>query len=477
MRLIDALRIFLPPLAGAALAALLPEGLPMAARMTAGCMLWMALWWMTEAAPVAATALLPLVLFPMLGIASMGEVAGAYAHPVIFLFLGGFVLALGISRWDLHRRIALLVLLRAGSGGGALLAGFMCAAAMLSMWVSNTATTLMLVPIGLAIIDMVGRAGGGRDHRHFHIALMLGIAYAATIGGVATLIGTPPNAFMAAFVGQRYGVEIGFVQWMMVGLPVTLVMLPLAWIVLARLAFPFRLPAARGTAELLADMYRKLGPMSREERRVALVFAAVALCWLARPLLDDMPGLGGLTDSGIALGGALALFLIPARDGHRLLDWRDTERLPWGILLLFGGGLALAAAISGSGLAVAMGGLFGGAAGLGVASLLVLLVAFIVFFTEANGNLATVATFLPVVAAVAAALGLPPLLLIVPVTLAASCAFMLPVATPPNAIVYSAEKISIPQMMRAGFALNIAAIILLSLLGSLLVPMLFANLS
>ena len=482
INLVNASRIFLPPLAAAVLAALLPDSLPLAARMTAGCMLWMALWWMTEAAPVAATALLPLVLFPLLGIASMREVAGAYAHPIIFLFLGGFVLALAISRWDLHRRIALLVLLRAGSSGGALLAGFMCAAAMLSMWVSNTATTLMLVPIGLAIIDMVEHTAAGeamdeRSHRHFHIALMLGIAYAATIGGVATLIGTPPNAFMAAFVGQRYGMEIGFVQWMMVGVPVTLVMLPLAWLVLARLAFPFRLPATRGTGELLADMYRKLGPMSREERRVALVFVIVALCWLARPLLDDIPGLGGLTDSGIAMAGALALFLIPARDGHRLLDWRDTERLPWGILLLFGGGLALAAAISGSGLAAAMGDMFSGASGLGVTTLLVLLVTFIIFLTETNGNLATVATFLPVVAAVAAALGIPPLLLIVPVTLAASCAFMLPIATPPNAIVYSAEKISIPQMMKAGFALNIAAIILLSLLASLLVPVLFATLS
>ncbi len=470
----NALRLLLPPLLGVLLFFILPESMPVAARFTAMCVLWMAGWWMTEAAPVAATAFLPLVLFPLLDISNIRTVAGSYAHPIIFLFMGGFILALGISKWDLHRRIALFILLRVGNSGGALMAGFMLIAAGLSMWVSNTATTLMLVPIGLAIIDMVESAVsdiGDTDRRNFQTGLLLSIAYAATIGGVSTLIGTPPNAFMAAFMLEQYKLEIGFLQWMMVGVPVTLLMLPPVWLLLSRFIFPFRLNTTARTRDLLMDMQRQLGPMSREEKSVTAIFIVTALCWLFRPLLDDV--LHGLSDSGIAMTSALVLFLLPARDGQRLLVWRDTLNLPWGILVLFGGGLALAAAIGSSGLATTIGDLFSRASGMGLVTLMVLMVTFVILLTETNGNLATVATFLPVVAAVALALDHPALLLVVPVTLAASCAFMLPIATPPNAIVYSAEKITIPQMMKAGFAINLLAIGTISLIATLLVPLVF----
>lgn len=287
----NALRLLLPPLLGVLLFFILPESMPVAARSTAMCMLWMAGWWMAESAPVAATAFLPLVLFPLLDIGNIRTVAGSYAHPIIFLFLGGFILALGISKWDLHRRIALFILLRVGNSGGALMAGFMLTAAGLSMWVSNTATTLMLVPIGLAIIDMVESAVsdiGDTDRRNFQTGLLLSIAYAATIGGVSTLIGTPPNAFMAAFMLEQYKLEIGFLQWMMVGVPVTLLMLPPVWLLLSRFIFPFRLNTTARTHDLLMDMQRQLGPMSREEKSVTAIFAVTALCWLFRPLLDDV---------------------------------------------------------------------------------------------------------------------------------------------------------------------------------------------
>ncbi len=452
-----------------------PAGMEPAAWRTAAAAVWMAAWWMTEAAPVAVTALLPLVLFPLLTVSPMKETAAPYAHPMIYLFLGGFMIARAIEKWNLHKRIALHILLFMGSNGRSLVAGFMMAGAALSMWVTNTATTMMLLPIALAIIAMVDETATGlspRNRRNFRIVLLLGIAYAATIGGMATLVGTPPNALLAGFMMENYGVEIGFGQWMAVGLPLSLVMLPLCWLILTRLVYPVAFTTSGETRSLLVSMLADLGPIGAPEKRVAYVFALTAAAWISRPLLDNWPPLAGLSDPGIAMTAGLALFVLPAGGGARgpLLDWDTARGLPWGILILFGGGLSLAAAVSSSGLALDIGAMLATLDALSLAVLVVVTATLIIFLTELTNNLATTATFLPVVAAIATQLGYDPMVLAVPVALAASCAFMLPVATPPNAIVYGSEQFSIPQMARAGAAINVLGIVLVTVVSLVLVP-------
>jgi len=350
----------------------------------------------------------------------------------------------------------------------------MLAGALLSMWVTNTATTMMLLPIALAIITVVTETSDHIDRkqrRNFEVALLLSIAYAATIGGMATLIGTPPNALLAAFMEDNYHVEIGFGQWMAVGLPLTTVMLPLCWLVLTRLIFPFQLKTTAETRLSLIAMRDQLGPLTLEEKRVSIVFLIMAVSWIFRPLLIEIPGLSGLTDQGIAVTAAISLFLIPgAEQGSRIMNWSTALKLPWGILILFGGGLALAAAVSSTGLAQVIGESLAALGGLNIAILIIAVATLIIFLTELTSNLATTATFLPVVATIAAQANQDPMMLAVPAALAASCAFMLPVATPPNAIVYGSEKLTIPQMTRAGIALNILGIILVSLTAVFLVP-------
>ncbi len=582
--------IALPPALALIMLVFDPPGtLSAGAWRTSACLVWMALWWMTEALPVSVTAMLPIILFPLLGIADIKTATSAYAHPTVYLFMGGFLLALAIEKWNLHRRVALAVLLSTGGSARALIGGFMVTASLLSMWISNTATTIMLLPIGLAIITVVGQTVTGlsqSDRSNFQTALMLGIAYAATIGGVATLIGTPPNTFMAGFLQKNFDMEISFVHWMAVGLPVTLTMLPLAWWLLVRYIFPFNFSTSAQTHTTLAKMKAELGPVSREEKIIATVFALTALAWTFRPVIDDW--LTRLTDPGIAMIAGLSMFIIPASravtstantseaggtpsatqdaasvgvpdstqdttdgtrattngtqdttDGTRattngmqdntdgtlattngtptltngstngtltttteaatdgtqapaadrivdgaaqptfaqpapapvrLLGWQDTTRLPWGILLLFGGGLALAAAISSSGLAAAIGALFSNMDTVEIFLVVAIIATVVVFLTELTSNLATTATFLPVVAAVALQFGVDPMVFVVPVALAASCAFMLPVATPPNAIVFSSGMIRIPQMARAGLLLNACAIVIVSVVSMVLVP-------
>ncbi len=469
------------PVVGALMLALgPPAGMDPVAWRAAAAAAWMAIWWMTEALPVAVTALLPVVLFPMLSVAPVREATAPYGHPTIFLFLGGFMLARAIEKWGLHKRIALNVLLKVGSDGRALVGGFMLAAALLSMWVTNTATTMMLLPIGLAIIAMVDVAVSdvpARTRWNFQTALLLGIAYAATIGGMATLVGTPPNTLLAGFMEESYGVEIGFGRWMMVGLPVSLMMLPLAWLALTRIVYPVEITTGASTRQLLSKMLGELGGMSSAEKRLSLVFVLTALSWMLRPQLDNLPALQGLSDAGIAIAAAISLFVIPAGNpsGERLLDWDTARGLPWGILILFGGGLSLAAAVSGSGLAAAIGSGLGGLSAVGLGVLVVVTAALIILLTELTSNLATTATFLPVVASIALQLGFDPMILAVPVALAASCAFMLPVATPPNAIVYGAEKFGIPAMARAGAVINFIGIVVVSLVSIFLVPLVLAG--
>lgn len=461
-----------------------PAGLTGEGWRTAAVGVLMAVWWITEAIPIPATSLLPLVLFPVLGVAGIDAAAAPYANPVIFLFLGGFLVAQAMQRWGLHRRLALSVILAVGTQPLRLIAGFMLASAFLSMWVSNTATAVMMLPIGLSVIQLVergrGTGGGGEieraealDHPNFAISLMLGIAYACSIGGLGTLIGTPPNALLAGFMAETYGVEIGFGQWMLLGVPLVAVGLPATWWVLTRWAYPVRLrevPGGRGAIRAELDA---LGRPSRGEWTVGVVFALTAVAWVARPFVE--PWAPGLSDAGIAIAAAVALFALPVdrRAGVHALDWESAKRLPWDVLLLFGGGLSLAGAISRSGLAQWIGAALSGLDALPLLAVVVVTVTVILFLTELTSNTATAAAFLPVVAALAVGVGENPLLLAVPAALAASCAFMLPVATPPNAIVYGSSFVTIPQMVRAGLYLNLLFIVLVTGLGYALLVLAF----
>jgi sodium-dependent dicarboxylate transporter 2/3/5 len=452
-----------------------PSGLGEIGWTTAAFGVLMAIWWATEAVPIAVTALLPLVLFPVFGVSSMTDTATQYGNKIIFLFLGGFIVAFAMQRWNLHRRIALTVLQSVGGNGRSLVGGFMLASAVISMWVMNTSTTMMLLPIAVSIIAVIHKTVGslndkGRDD--FQYALLLGVAYGATIGGMATLVGTAPNAMLVAFMQENYGTEIDFASWMMVGLPLAAAMLPLAWLTLTRLVFKVDFQnSAEGIAEL-RRLKAEMGSIKTPEKRVAIVFAIMALLWIFRPLLAHIPGLANLDDSGIAMVGAISLFLIPSgsKSDPLLIRWSYAEQLPWSVLILFGGGLTLASAIKRNGLAEWLGGSLNAIGDLPLIAIVVVVCALIIFLTELTSNIATTATFLPVVGAVAIEAGIDPIVLTVPVTFAASCAFMLPVATPPNAIVFGSGLLTIPKMARAGLALNIVGIFIVTLAATLLAP-------
>ncbi len=450
-----------------------PSGMPAAGWRVAAVVALMAAWWVGEAIPVPVTALVPVILFPLLGVSTLKAAAAPYANPLIFLFLGGFVIALAFERWHLHRRVAVAVLIRVGTRPAPLIGGFMAATAALSMWVSNTATTVMMLPIGLSVIGLLHRGGDnpGAEDRNFAIAILLGIAYAASIGGLGTLVGTPPNAFLAAYFGEKLGITVGFGQWLLIGLPAVAVLLPIAWVMLTKLVYPVGDAPIEDADAILRRERAEIGPITGEEVRVALVFAATGLAWVFRPAINGaFPGLG-LTDPAIALIGAVALFVIPARleQGTFLMNWDWAKRLPWGTLLLFGGGLSLASAMGDSGLAAWISEAFSAHQTLPLPVLLLIFVATVIFLTEITSNTATAAVFLPVVVAFAAGLGVDPLSFAVPVALAASCAFMMPVATPPNAIVFGSGHVTIPDMVRAGFWLNLIAIAVIAGGGALAV--------
>jgi sodium-dependent dicarboxylate transporter 2/3/5 len=454
-----------------------PDGLDRAAQLVAAVGVLMAVWWATEAVPLPATALLPIVAFPIAGVASIQEAAAPYANPIIFLFLGGFLVALAVERSQLHRRIALLIFRAMGSSGKGLVAGFMLAAALLSMWISNTSTTLMLFPIAVSLALVVGETSPGLSEKakhDFQIALLLGLAYGASIGGVATLVGTPTNAFMAGFLQSEYDLEIPFAQWLMVGVPVSIILLPLGWYLLVHFLFPVSFVSSVETRSELNRRYEELGSMSKAEIRTAALFALLVLGWILRKPIASTLSIEGLSDAGVAMAAALLAFLIPSgSDRHALVTWEDTKRLPWGVLILFGGGLSLAAALSSSGLTLWLGQQMAPLGVINPVLLVFALTGLVIFLTELTSNVATTATLLPVVAALAIQLGLDPLMLVVPVTIAASCAFMLPVATPPNAIVFSGGEIHIREMMRAGLWLNLVAIMLVSAVAIWLVPVVF----
>lgn len=458
-----------------------PAGLAPAAWRTAAVGVLMAVWWVTEAIPIPATALLPLVLFPLLGVADIRDAAAPFANPIIYLFLGGFLIARAMEATGLPRRIALGMIRILGARPRSIVAGVMASCAFLSMWVSNTATALMMLPIGLSLIALVPEGKDSDDaatgeRRRFATALMLGIAYACSIGGMGTLIGTPPNAFLAGFMLESYGVTIGFAEWMLFGVPVVLVGLPLCYLILTRVAFPIRMRELPGGRELVDREARALGSMSAAEMRVAVVFTLTAVTWMTRPILVEHVGpLAGLSDAGIAMTAALALFLLPSGepDGRRLLDWKLARDTPWGVLILFGGGLSLAAAVESTGLSAWFGAGVGGLSDWPITLLVMIVVVSVILLTELTSNTATAATFLPVLGGIAVGLGRDPLLLAVPAALAASGAFMLPVATPPNAIVYGSGAVRIGEMVRAGVWLNALFVFLITAAAYVLLPIVF----
>lgn len=447
-----------------------PEGLPAEAWRLVGVTLWMVIWWLTGALPLPATALLPVVLMPALGIAPIGTVTAQYGNHLIFLFLGGFILAAGMQRWGLHRRIALLIVAKIGKSPEGIIAGFMLATAFLSMWISNTATVVMMYAVGLSVIDFVdSRACDRRIAHNFGVGLMLAIAYSASIGGVGTLIGTPPNALLASLLAENYGIEVGFFQWMMLGVPVVLVMLPLTFLLLTRVVFPARGLELASVHSVIHLELARLGPMARGEKIVAAVFAAAAFCWIFRGFLE-LP----VSDSGIAMTAALLLFAIPvSRQAGFVLDWSVARALPWGVLMLFGGGLALASAFESTGLAVWIGSLVAGFEGVPHWVLILVVAITIIYLTEITSNTASTATFLPILAAVAMGLGIAVQWLTLPVALGASMAFMMPVATPPNAIVFSYERMTLGDMVRAGFLLNILSALVVFAAVMWLAPLVF----
>jgi sodium-dependent dicarboxylate transporter 2/3/5 len=450
-------------------------GLDAAAWRTAALGLWMAVWWATEARPVGVTAFIPLIFFAPLGITTLHKAAAPYANPILYLYLGGFLLALAMQRWDLHKRIALTLLTVSGTNGRSLVGGFMVTAALLSMWMTNTSTTMMLLPIVISVIAVIAETVTEieeKERRNFEICLLLGTAFGATIGGVATLVGTPPNAFLAAFLTDNYGIEISFARWMLVGVPVTVIMLPICWLVLTRLVYPISFETSVETQDHLKDLKQALGRPSSAEWRIGIVFSCVVIGWMTRPWLTEYLPIEGLSDPGIVMIAAFLLFLIPSggKNTLRLLNWKQTKELPWEILILFGGGLSLAASVSETGLAHWLGASLVPLGAMGIAAIVVGAVILVIFLTELTSNLATTATLLPVLAALALELGVNPVLLTVPVALAASCAFMLPVATPPNAIVFGSGRLTIPQMAKAGLVMNLVGIVLLSLVALFLAP-------
>jgi len=440
------------------------EHIPHDARVVLAVALWMAVWWMTEAIPLAVTSLLPLLILPVFTKLGFPAVAAPYASGIVVLFLGGFMLGIALQRCGLHRRIALTVLVAAGSGPRRLVGAFMLVTALLSMWLSNTATMMMLAPIGMSVIQAwreehgAGTEGAAGE---FAPALMLGIAYAASIGGMGTPIGTPPNLIMAGYLRTEYGMDITVLQWMKIAVPVLIVLLPATWLWLCFGAF--RLPAASKadvSSTLLRDRLRQLGPVASAERRVGIIFASVALCWILRPQLAAWTGLHGLDDAVIALAGALLLFAIHTGPGsrERLLSWKHTNDLPWDILLLFGGGLSLAAAITATGADAPITSMLTGLDEVPAAVIMLVLAVVIVFSGELTSNTAAATAMMPVLAGLCAARGLDVLPVFMVATLAGSCGFMLPVATPPNAIAYGTGVIPMRRMIRAGLVVNFIGI-------------------
>ncbi|MGB5820383.1 MAG: DASS family sodium-coupled anion symporter [Saonia sp.] len=449
------------------------EGLSKEAKAVLASTVWIAIWWMLEVVPIAVTALLPIVLFPLTGALELQTTTASYGHKYVFLFIGGFILAIAIEKWNLHKRIALNIINLIGTSVNRIILGFMAATAFLSMWISNTATAVMMLPIGMAIVVQLKDNPDTPENetRIFGKALMLAIGYAASIGGVATLIGTPPNLVLSGILSETYGIELSFMEWMKFGLPISMLLLVICWLYLTRFAFRFEQKSFPGGKAEIKRLLKELGSITYEERSVLIVFTLTAFCWMFRSYLLK-PFIPAIDDSIIAMFFAIILFILPAKQkkNGKILNWEEAVRLPWGILLLYGGGLSLAAGFSQTGLAEWIGGQLTSIEGISLILLVLILVAVVNFLTEITSNLATISMLLPVIVPVALIFNTHPYVLMVSVTVSASCAFMLPVATPPNAIVFGSGYLRIPDMVRTGIWMNLISIILITFITYFILP-------
>ena len=438
--------------------------------------LWMVTWWLTEAVSISVTALLPLLLFPLLDIMPIAEVGNNYGSPIIFLFFGGFVMALALEKVNLHRRIALNIIRITGTTPNKVVLGFMIATASLSMWISNTATAVVMLPIAMSVIKLLidDVDGFTKKDRNFAVSVLLGIAFSANAGGIATVIGTPPNSILIGLLENEYQIEISFLKWMVFALPFSIIMIGLSYITLVHLIFPSKGLNFSASNEVIKEELRKLGPTRSKEKMVLGIFAVTVSLWIFRTLINSVFPSLGLSDTMISMFAAISLFAVPfnLKKGDFILDWKDTEKLAWGILILFGGGLALAKGMSVSGIVdqVSQSIAAGNFSITATASLLILLM---LFMTELMSNVALVAVLAPVVAGIAIGLGIPMVYLLIPVTMASSCAFMLPMATPPNAIVFASGFIEVKDMVKAGILLNLLAVLILIGLFEYIIPLLF----
>jgi solute carrier family 13 (sodium-dependent dicarboxylate transporter), member 2/3/5 len=445
-----------------------PVSIGSAGKLTAGLACWMAVWWLGESIPIYATALLPLAVLPVGGARTMKETALGYAHPLIFLFIGGFMLALALERWQLHKRFALMVLRIIGTSPIRLVGGFMFVCATLSMWITNTATTLVMLPIALSVISIYEKQFPHK--KNLALCLLLGIAYASSIGGIGTIVGTVPNIFTVSFLDSEMGIQISFLQWMKVGVPIVVLFVPLVWFMLTHLIYPLD---HESIDEHVLDT--KPEPWNNGSRLTLMVFFLTAFCWMFRPLLNKTEVLQYLTDGGIAITAALLLFVIPSNIKQKefLIDWETAVRIPWGIIILLGGGISLATAISSNGVSELLASYLSGMQGVHPLLMSLAVVSFIIFLTELTSNTATTTALVPMFAAMAVGLGIAPITIIIPACIAASCAFMLPVATPPNAIVFGSGLLHIPQMARAGIWLNIVGIFVVTITSHFLIGWFF----
>ena len=453
-----------------------PEGLSPEGVAVLATTLWVAIWWILEVVPIAVTAMLPIILFPITGAMELSTTTAAFGHKYVFLYIGGFILAIAIEKWNLHKRIALTVINIIGTSVSKIILGFMIATAFLSMWISNTATTVMMLPIGMAIILQLKDNPKTKEDENeiFGKALMLSIAYSASIGGVATLIGTPPNLIFAGILEEQYNVEMTFSKWIIYGLPISIILLFICWKYMTTVAFSFTQKDFPGGKAEIKRLLKNLGKISYEEKTVLIVFCITAFLWMTRSFLISKL-IPAIDDTIIAMASATILFILPTkkRKEKKIINWESAVKLPWGILLLFGGGLALAEGFKTSGLAVWIGAQVTQFDNLPLFALLFVLILAVNFLTEITSNLATTAMLLPVIAPIALILDVHPFTLMVGITVAASCAFMLPVATPPNAIVFGSGYLKIPDMMRTGILMNVISVILITLITYYLLPILW----
>ena len=452
-----------------------PAGMSESAYSLLSITLWMALWWVTESVPIAITALLPIILFPMTGAVDLQTTTASYGHKYIFLYMGGFMLAIAIEKWNLHKRIALNIIKIIGTNISKIILGFMVATAFLSMWISNTATAVMMLPIAMSIVAQLQDNPNTEKNENliFGKALMLSIAYSASIGGMATLIGTPPNLVFAGYVEETYGIEITFLQWFKFGVPIAIPLLVIAWLYLTKFAFKFKQKEFPGGKEEINRLLVLIGPMKREEKLVSSIFVLTAFCWITRSFIlqEFFPF---IDDTIIAMTAGILLFVVPASDfKKRLITWEDAVKLPWGIILLFGGGMALAAGFQITGLASWLGAQMSVFQGLSLLILVFVVITLVNFFTEFTSNLATTAMLLPILAPIAISLNMNPYMLMVACTIAASCAFMMPVATPPNAVVFGSGYLRIPDMIKSGIWMNIISILFLTLMVYYFLPIIW----